>query len=556
MLGYCAEKHTSCKLFLGKLLFHQYRKEQRVLEYEKKYFTTQDIYSAGRIKNCYNNASKVITTFAFCISCGVIDEEAYSMLNKALMDYVRETTGLKEIKFCYICFRRSPVRKSHLCPQSVFKIISENVNKMDASRTGYRVTSLTNRHLITTPKTEAKWLMCDSCEQKLSRNGEQQFVSLLFHNVFPEVKSSNIEYGIWLYEFCVGLFFRCLSGVRNFGVSNESEVFKFIQACRKFLNDLEETDVNTRAAYLKEWEFFIYVNVVPSFEKYTHRAEVLCSLLYSCYTVQLSLYDLISGTMGTCHTVYFAMIIIGNVTFIVKFKPDKLSLLPESYNKISACEGVLKVPNDKQRWDDLLPGVATNIKDAVNLFQSRNLEIEWGKIKLAPKDRSMLPADCDHFSEDDTSRKFGSLSVSANTGAFSKFLEESIVTVNLLPEGFSLNKDLGTVSLPQGHVIMYHIHEETTKNALFLSSGLKHDGYDYYGIVVQNNVVGKQEMIYGFHFDMEKEDILTFFMSTPVEGSREIFMKLYVEAITPLMSKFRETFGGFTAFAHIGKLNR
>jgi len=345
MLGYCAEKHTSCKLFLGKLLFHQYRKEQRVLEYEKNYFTTQDIYSAGRVKNCYNKASKAITTFMFSINYGIIDEEAFNMLNKVLMDYVRETTGLKEIKHCYICFRRSPIRKSHLCPQSLIKIIAENVNKVDASWTEYRITSLTSRHLTNTPKTEVKWLLCGSCEQKLSRNGEQQFVSLLFHNVFPEVKSSKIEYGIWLYECCVGLFFRCLSTVRNFGVSNESEDFKFIQACRKYLTDLGEIDINTRAAYLKEWDFFIYVNVVPSFEKYTHRVEALCSILYSCYTVQLSLHDLTSGTMGTCRTVYFAMIIIGTLTFLVKFKPDKLSTLPESYNKILPYEGVLKIPS-------------------------------------------------------------------------------------------------------------------------------------------------------------------------------------------------------------------
>jgi len=556
MLEYCAKKHNNCKLFLGKLLFYQYQKEQRVLDYEKEYFTTQDIYSAGRVKNCYNKASKAITTFAFCTDNGVMDEEAFGMLNIALMDYVRETTGLKEIKICYMCLKRKPVRKSHLCPQSILKIISEIVNIREASRTGYRITSMTNRHLITTPKTETKWLLCDSCEQKLSRNGEQQFVSLLFRDIFPKVKSAELKYGTWLYDFCVGLFFRSLIIVDSSGVSNESEVVEFIQACRKYLNAMEDTDINARAVYLNGWDFFMYVNVVPSCEKYTQREDILCSLLYSCFTVDFSSYDLVYGSLGQSHTIYFAMIIIGNLTFLVKFKSDKSTVLPESYNKVSACEGVLKVPSDKQRWEDLLPGVVEIIKKCVRLFQSRDLEIEWGKIDLAPKDRNMLPVDCDSFIEDDTSKNFGSPSVSVNTGAFSKFLEESVVTVNLLPEGFSLNKDMGAIDLPQGHVIMFHTYEEATKNALFLVSGLKHDGYDHYGIVVQNNVVGKQEMIYGFHFDMDKKDMFTLFISTPVEGSKEMFMKLYVEPIVPLLSKFRENFGGFHAFVHISKLNR
>ena len=206
LLELCNQKHMDCKLLRGKLLFHQYRKEQRILESEIEYFTIHDLYAKGKVKDCYDKASKVIKVLGLCLDYNVIDTEGLDMLNITLLDYVRETTGLKEIKRCYLCLKQASIRKSHLCPESLLRIIAEEVNPFEPSSIGRYVTNITNRHFITTPKTEIKWLLCDDCEQKLSRNGEQQFVSQLFQNVFPRVKIYNIKYDTWLHDFTVCWF--------------------------------------------------------------------------------------------------------------------------------------------------------------------------------------------------------------------------------------------------------------------------------------------------------------------------------------------------------------
>ena len=181
------------------------------------------MHAKGETKDCYDKASKTIKTLGFCLDHNALDDDGMDMLNIALMDYVRETTGLKEIKRCYLCLKRASVRKSHLCPESLLQLIAENVNPFEPHSIGRLVTTITNRHSVATPKTETKWLLCGDCEQKLSRNGEQKFVSQIFQNVFPYVKVSSIEYDTWLYEFTVGLFFRCLSQLRIFDKSNEKK---------------------------------------------------------------------------------------------------------------------------------------------------------------------------------------------------------------------------------------------------------------------------------------------------------------------------------------------
>ena len=556
LLELCEQRHMNCKLLLGKLLFHQYRKEQRILEYEKDYFTPHDMHAEGKIKDCYNKASKTIRVLGFCLDCNVIDDDGFDMLNIALLDYLRETTGLKEIKRRYLCLKRASVRKSHICPESILRIMADKLNPTEPSSSGRFITTLTNRHSVATPKTETKWLLCDDCELTLSRNGEQQFVSQFFQNVFPQVKMYDIKYGTWLYEFCVGLFFRCMTMLRNFGVSNEKEIFRFNQACRKYLRETDQTDITTRANYLSDWDFFIYINVVPVCAHYNAREEIFCSLLSSCFITHLSLYDLVGGSKGENYTTYFGMVIIGNITFLVKFKPDLINKFPASYTKVMAADGLLKIPCETQRWNDILPGVAANIKNAVHLFQSRDSEIGWGKVVLSQRHRTMLPPSCDDFGDDDTLKNLGSPSVSAHTGIFAEFLEESVVTVSLLPDGFSIKTDTGTLSLPTGHIVMSHIYQDSTKNIVFLACGLQHDDFNYYAIVVQNNVVGKQEMIYGFHLHPDQEDMYTLFVLSQVEGAKDIFVKLYVEPIFPTVIELIKEFSGFASFEHVAKINR
>ena len=354
----------------------------------------------------------------------------------------------------------------------------------------------------------------------------------------------------------VGLFFRCMSQLKIISAYNEKEVFKFNQACRKYLSELEKVDPITRAAHLSEWEFFIYINVVPTCAHYNAREELICQILSSTFTVQFSLYDLTNGSRGRQVMIYFCTLIIGNVTFLVKFKPDSIDKLPVSYMKVSAAKGLMNIPCETQRWDDILPGVAAIIQKAVCLFQTRDSEIGWGKIVLPKKHRTLLPPSCDDFHDDDTYKELASPSVSAHVGAFAKFLEECVVSVSLLPEGFEVKTDSGNINLPPGHIIMGHTYEEDTKNIVFLANGLQHDGFHCYAIVIQNNIVGKQEMIYGFHVHPNQDDVFTLFTPSQVEGAKEIFVTLYVKTIMPRVIELFNEFGSFTSFEHIAKIHR
>lgn len=152
-----------------------------------------------------------------------------------MIDYSREVNALNKCDCCLLCRKWKKLCRSHICPQSVVKQIARATFEESSPHV---VTSMTGQHEVKTPKSETKWLLCGTCEQLLSQHGETQFAVKFFRLLYPEIKSTSINYDKNLYNFCTSVAFRALC-LTNFSyLHNKSEIYKKNLACRNHLVSL------------------------------------------------------------------------------------------------------------------------------------------------------------------------------------------------------------------------------------------------------------------------------------------------------------------------------
>ena len=561
ILEQCDPNDMDNKLLLGKALVQQYQREQRILDSELDYFTMSDLKRDGMVKKCYQKAKKAINYLGLCLDRGCIDHQGSEMLKVALMDCVRETSGLSECNRCYLCLKWRELRKSHICPESVLKEIAKVHFSPEETQV---VTTFTGRHTVRTPGTEVKWLLCGVCEQKLSNNGEQQFIKDYFRLVYPCIRSLCITYDKMLYRFCIGLAFRVLSLTHISKFSNTDELYEFIEACRDYLNTMDpiqnDHDINDHVRCIRKWDFYLYMNPSNFHSTQMTREEILNDLLTCDFIVQVSKYRLGDGKVGYSTSGYFLVMIIGTVTILVKFKADKLEDLPPSYMQILPEGGVFNIPDELQRWQDILPGMSKVLEDCVLTVQSRLSEVFWGKVSVAGKHKgSQLPPSYNMEIEEKSSKTLSPSLVSIQKALFTELIDESINVINLLPRQFKISKTLDSenVVIPSRHVILNH--ETCEDNAIFLVSGLKHDGYDIYALVCQRRK-RTSDLMYGFHLEINCDTniycVSRFFMPFPVKDSKSAFVQGVVKEIEPLIESCLKRFYNLATMNHFVKLNR
>ena len=232
---------NEAKLYKGKSLFYSYQNMQQV------YLRRRALDSIKEVEffkhQCYERAREAILLLGTALDYNFIDEEGSNVLDVAMIDYLRETNNLNSCQRCLLCRKKTKLRRSHVVPKFILKDIAkdftteENDHKVFSSLIGK----------VTKPKSAGEvtvGMLCGECEQCLSQNGEEKFYEQIHSKICinREVVKSQLflEYGSWLYDFCVGILFRsfavCGHPFESYGSSKD--LYNLFINCRKHLLSL------------------------------------------------------------------------------------------------------------------------------------------------------------------------------------------------------------------------------------------------------------------------------------------------------------------------------
>ena len=541
---------NDCKLLLGKCLAQKYSQEQRQLEVHMDYFSAADFGTNEAVKSCYEKARSAIMQLGYSLDNGILDEEGSMLLDFALLDYAREVNGLNKCNRCVLCRRWRKLHRSHICPESILKDIAKASFE---ENTRFVVTSMTNKHEVRTPGSENKWLLCGTCEQLLSQHGEVQFVEKFFRLLYPRIESTSISYDKELYNFCVGIAFRSLC-LTNFSyLNNKTEIYNFFVACRDHLMNL--AGEHGSPTTLMKLNFFIFRNPVGLHSTESVREDILSGILHSHFQVHISPHHLHSGERDPVSQGCFLLIILGGIIVLVKFSPDQMFKLAQSFVPISIDGGEYIVPCEAQRWMDIPPGVMEIFKDSVLTIQSRISQVFWGKLPLANKNKStQIPPSWDTEIVQQTSPNLPDTLKKLQQDLLSGIMQDALTVINLLPEDFTISKTpiSSSVSLPTGHAVLKHVYSKERNITLFLAA----DCYSTYVIVVQCR--NQREITYGFYLQENEShySIQKLMVTSSVEGAEIAFLEGPVAAIADLVESLWSEFSCYKEIIHHSMIAR
>ena len=410
---------------------------------------------------CYEKARKAITS----LDKVSFDEEASFMLDLVLCEYAKATNRLKDLRKCILCRKTAPLLRSHICPHSILKefcaagTTPENLRVFDTS-------SREIGHSVS-PREFTMYAFCKSCENMLSTYGEQDFIPQFFRKVYSKSDQEDehyIEYGPWLYHFCIGMIFRALM-ITKFGrFYNSDEVYKLFILCRKII-----LDPNFGSSLADLPNVYILLGPHKASEKDQHYG-FINQVLNSPYLSTVQDSSLRDGTTKPPYFAHYLLVHIGVIHIITVFSPSKAFRLPPEY-QINPMHGVYTAPSEEQR------GIAFpfGLWRFFQLFAVKSSS-EWLQRPLAPLERLQKGKMIKPQAELESVFHIAS-SVKEDLSVF----ETNIVPspdpnypriISLLPPGFDFRpkSNPSSVVLPKNHSILFHL-PKGEKEVFFLAIG-------------------------------------------------------------------------------------
>lgn len=227
------------KLVKGKARFYVYKRKLMHYLMNKNMRVTKE--GSSILDECFSYMKEAIALLGNALDENFLDAEGSRLLDWAMIDCLSTTNQLNSCKRCLVCRQKKSLRKSHIWPLSVIKSLTESV------RDNSCVFGL-DEHKLKSVGTCTYQMLCFECEQRLSQNGENQFQD----NFQPAC--AEINYSSWLFSFCAGLLFRCLSTVITFPKHfNDGEIYKVLLECRKNILSLKIT-INKKEVTMNECE--------------------------------------------------------------------------------------------------------------------------------------------------------------------------------------------------------------------------------------------------------------------------------------------------------------
>ena len=445
-------------ILLAKCQYRNYRKAQRLLS--MKPFV--DAEYMDQHSSCYALAGKALQSLKIASEKhpSMLDEESLKFFDITLIDISREgNESLKKYRYCLLCKRsKSELQHSHVIPKAILECFMASMGP----RFGKKVFKAINfpmkkRFRYFTSKELAFYVFCKGCEKIFNDRGEKGFLSFFKEIYDPEdtdalKKHRKLEYGTWLYHFCVSLIFRGIA--TNTGIPDymqSDEIYQCFLKCRKFLLD--------EYASLDSPELpaiFLFFN--PTTVPQEYKLQVLNQILVSPGSFFCSPASLAEGLDIEPPVAQFMVAHIGILNILVMFTANDSLALDE--HRVWPSGGTCTVPHDSER---VLP------KGIWKMFSSLSSDFrrEMQESFFHRQDKLPIPIQtAETEAEIGTQEAFKIVSACLkDTHLFSDQCEqESSAFLNLLPETFIIRKESSVVSLPSDHRLLLHYHTPSDGN--------------------------------------------------------------------------------------------
>ncbi len=414
----------------GKALYYVFTSEKKYL---KKNVSRRDFMA------CYSKAREAINLLGLSIDSG-IDEAAQKLLDRVHFTYLRKTRSPDLVR-CLLCRKKDKLKASHIWPKSVLKHLLKCMAPLQHqvfSVPWKEYGSLQTANQLTFP------MLCGHCEQLLSHSCENKFKVEFFSKLYdPEdcynklAKAQSIEYGEYLYRFCLSIIFRALP-LDNSDISlkgNAADLFKLFSTCRELLlteNITNFPDKPSIALIVSPTTLPDGVSRVPMIDRILHSA----GMLLLC---PLSLHDCTKFPGKVC----FLIASIGVLNFVVSLDQQTPLLLPPS-TMINPNGGIFTFPEDCKRYFSMPLGLWKELEAAAKSYSKGVFYLPQRLVK----------------SHDWAEREFRDLQ---DLLIGSKRSDSDEVThLHYLPDNFDTSEvfDLGgSLSVPAGHCILLHMYE-------------------------------------------------------------------------------------------------
>ena len=212
------------------------------------------------------------------------------------------------------------------------------------------------------------YMLCSNCEQLLSSHGESQFIPKFFDRVYdinnPLQEGQVIEYGKWLYQFCIGMIFRTLCYEKD-RFLNSKEIYEVLKQCREFLLNVDCMDKVVAIPKLT-----VYILITPLFATEDEFAcgpmNLVLNNSVASVTKEFSLQD---GRRDALKA-HFFLIHMGTVNILVPFSPSQDPPIPDEY-RINPEGGVYIIPPSDARKDLVPPGMWRTLQTIAQEIEQR-----------------------------------------------------------------------------------------------------------------------------------------------------------------------------------------
>lgn len=214
-------KKTS--LLKGKSLFHLCNEYINKLP---KHISPNNLKVNKTLNTCIEHATEAVNLLGFAHDHDCIDEEGSKYLDLCMMFLISSVNALNKCQRCLLCLSNLKLRKSsigakqykglqhsHVVPKAILEAFSSGLIKTSSRRLFRFCGTETILSQLKSPKEGTWFILCSNCEQ-LFGAFEEQFVNSFFKKIYDvsdpttPLKAQKIEYGLWLYQFCISIFFR------------------------------------------------------------------------------------------------------------------------------------------------------------------------------------------------------------------------------------------------------------------------------------------------------------------------------------------------------------
>ena len=485
----------------GKALFQLYQKEKEHLEKHASTMSSQIFFSTHA--SCFGEKCKqAVMIFGRLLDKGVLDGEGSEMLDIAMQDIIVETNKLYECQRCYLCRRnlatRQPPREDEdsttsaaMCASSKEKLISSHLfPKAMLDRFASSVPVPKNKRIFDTlnpglssqftgdhpqsAKESSYYMLCHSCEDLLSQQGENWFLTNFFDKLYdksnPGISQDKqvIPYTSKLYLFCAGIIFRTLTWGWN-SYLNSDECYQLLIQCRScLLNHSSLSEVP------KKPDIYLLISPLTASLEDLKSGFMNQALSGTC-TSNVACIDLESGLVSPKNSlkVHFLLIHMGMVNILVKFSPSSAVDIATKF-LVNPDGGEYHVSSDHNRKADLPKGVWASFEHMAKDFEESWYAHQNKPYLLIEKQQKIAP-------DPDRADSFGILSgilqelSLQRLGPNPTISSNEIKVVNLLPELFHVHSKQFSdkLVLPENHMLLLHhtFKSDTGGTTLFIAVG-------------------------------------------------------------------------------------